>query len=80
MEAGLGVAVLPRLATPAAGHPIIRTVALSDPEVLRTIGIVRRHGAVVSPPAAQFLTMLLETWRSPAPVTHAGLEASPYTR
>jgi DNA-binding transcriptional LysR family regulator len=80
VEAGLGVAVLPRLATPAAGHPIIRTVALSDPEVLRTIGIVRRHGAVLSPPAAQFLTLLLETWQSPAPVAHAGLEASPYVR
>lgn len=65
VEAGLGVAVLPRLATPAAGHPIIRTVPLVEPEVTRTIGIVRRHGSVLSPPAGQFLAMLLETWRFP---------------
>lgn len=71
VEAGLGVAVLPRLATPAAGHPIIRTVALADPEVSRTIGIVRRNGAVLSPPAAQFLTMLLEVWRAPGPIDGA---------
>ena len=79
VEAGLGVAVLPRLATPADGHPIIRTVALSDPEVSRTIGIVRRHGAVLSPPAVQFLTMLLETWQSPAALARGDLKARPYS-
>ena len=67
VEAGLGVAVLPRLATPAAGHPIIRTIRLIEPEVSRTIGIVRRHGATLSPHASQFLKMLLEAWRSPSP-------------
>jgi DNA-binding transcriptional LysR family regulator len=64
VEAGLGVAVLPRLATPAAGHPIIRTVPLVEPEVTRTIGIVQRHGAVLSPLAAQFLAMLLDGWKA----------------
>ncbi|WP_312016790.1 LysR substrate-binding domain-containing protein [Bradyrhizobium japonicum] len=44
VEAGLGVAVLPRLATPAAGHPIIHTIQLAEPEVSRTIGIVRGTG------------------------------------
>src|SRR4051812_47133686 len=61
VKAGLGVAVLPRLATPGDGHPTIRTLALEKPEVTRTIGIVRRHGAVLSPPAAQFMAMLLES-------------------
>ncbi|HTW48624.1 MAG TPA: LysR family transcriptional regulator [Acidobacteriaceae bacterium] len=63
VESGLGVAVLPRLATPAEGHQIIRTVRLTEPEVTRTIGIVRRRGAALSPLASQFLEMLLETWR-----------------
>jgi DNA-binding transcriptional LysR family regulator len=63
VEAGLGVAVLPRLATPAADHPIIRAVSLVSPEVTRTIGIVQRHGAALSPPAAQFLAMLLDRWK-----------------
>ena len=66
VEAGLGIAVLPRLATPAADHPIIRTVRLIDPDVSRTIGIVRRRGATLSPPANQFLKMLLDTWQPSA--------------
>jgi DNA-binding transcriptional LysR family regulator len=64
VEAGLGVAVLPKLATPAAGHPFIRTIPLVEPEITRTIGIVRRHGAILSPPAAQFLEMLLDGWKA----------------
>ena len=64
VEAGLGVSVLPKLATPAADHPIIRTVPLVEPEISRTIGVVRRHGAILSPVAAQLLEMLLESWKS----------------
>jgi DNA-binding transcriptional LysR family regulator len=75
VEAGLGVAILPRLATPATKHPILRTVSLVDPEVSRTIGIVRRSGSVLSPPAGQFLDMLLETWRFTARPKDAGVEA-----
>lgn len=66
VEAGLGIAVLPRLATPGPGHPIIRTIRLTDPEVSRTIGIVRRRGASLSPSANQLLNLLLETWHRPA--------------
>ena len=62
VEAGLGIAVLPRLATPAPGHPIIRAIRLTDPEISRTIGIIRRRGAGLSPSASRLLTMLLETW------------------
>lgn len=60
VEAGLGLAVLPRLATPAGGHPVICTIPLVDPEIHRTIGILRRHGATHSPHATQFLRMLLD--------------------
>ena len=72
VEAGLGIAVLPKLATPAAGHPIIHTVRVVEPEVSRTIGIVRRRGATLSPHASQFLKMLLEAWRSPAGTSGQG--------
>lgn len=65
VEAGLGIAVLPRLATPAANHPTIRTVRLTEPEISRTIGIVRRRGATPSPHASRFLRMLLEAWQPP---------------
>ena len=64
VEAGLGVAVLPELATPAADHPLIRTVPLQQPEVSRTIGLVRRHGAPLSPAATQFYGMLLDIWKT----------------
>jgi DNA-binding transcriptional LysR family regulator len=62
VEAGLGIAVLPRLATPAPGHPIVRAIRLTDPEIFRTIGIIRRRGSSLSPSASRLLTMLLETW------------------
>jgi DNA-binding transcriptional LysR family regulator len=64
VEAGLGVSVLPKLATPAADHPIIRSIPLVQPEIVRTIGIVRRRRAMLSPGATQFLEMLLETWKA----------------
>jgi DNA-binding transcriptional LysR family regulator len=70
IEAGLGVAVLPRLATPPPGHPIIRRIRLIDPEVSRTIGTVRRRSAGLSPAANQFLNLLLERWRGGTPRTH----------
>jgi DNA-binding transcriptional LysR family regulator len=63
VEAGLGVSVLPRLATPAADHPFIRTIPLVAPEIVRTIGIVRRHRAILSPGATQFLQLLLDSWK-----------------
>lgn len=67
VEAGLGIAVLPRLAASAANQSTIRTVRLIDPEISRTIGVVRRRGAVPSPHAGQFLRMFLETWQPPNP-------------
>jgi len=73
VEAGLGIAVLPQMATPAAGHPILRSVRLAEPEVCRTIGIVRRRGATPSPHACQFLRMFLETWQAPAKLRLARL-------
>ncbi|TYL72009.1 LysR family transcriptional regulator [Bradyrhizobium cytisi] len=77
VEAGLGVAVLPRLATPAPGHPIIHTIRLIEPEVSRTIGIVRRRGATLSPHASQLLKMLLEAWRSPLRTSGQGRPRPP---
>jgi len=64
VEAGLGVAVLPKLATPARGHPILRTVPLVEPQVSRTIGLVQRRGATLPPAAAHFRSMLLESWKA----------------
>lgn len=64
VEAGLGISVLPKLATPQGDHPIIVTRSIRNPEVSRTIGVVRRRGGRLAPAAERFLEMLLGTWRS----------------
>lgn len=63
VEAGLGISVLPKLATPQVDHPIIVTRPIGNPEVSRTIGVVRRRGGRLAPAAERFLEMLLGTWK-----------------
>jgi DNA-binding transcriptional LysR family regulator len=63
VEAGLGISVLPQLATPQGDHPIIVTRPIRNPEVSRTIGVVRRRGGRLAPAAERFLEMLLGTWK-----------------
>lgn len=63
VEAGLGISVLPKLATPQGDHPIIVTRPIGNPEVSRTIGVVRRRGGRLAPAAERFLEMLLGTWK-----------------
>jgi DNA-binding transcriptional LysR family regulator len=62
VEQGIGVSVLPRLATPQDDHPFIVTRAITDPVVSRTIGIIERRSGRLSPPAARFRDMLLDSW------------------
>jgi drug/metabolite transporter (DMT)-like permease len=52
-----------RLAPPA-DHPIIVTRPIQNPEVSRTIGVVRRRGGRLAPAAERFLELLLGTWRN----------------
>ena len=63
VERGLGMSVLPRLATPPGDHPVIVTKAIGDPEVTRTIGIVERRAIRLSPAAQRFRDMLVSSWR-----------------
>ena len=62
VEAGLGISVLPRMATPQGDHPFLVTHPIRDPEISRTIGVVRRRGASISPAAATFMNMLIGAW------------------
>jgi DNA-binding transcriptional LysR family regulator len=68
VEAGVGISVLPRLATPQEDHPKIVTRAITDPTVVRTIGIVERRNGRLSPAATKFRDLLLDSWRSERPV------------
>lgn len=47
---------------PAEGHPTLVSVPLVDPVVDRTLGLVSRRGASLSPAAEKFVAMLLEQW------------------
>lgn len=57
--AGLGVSVVPSLSLPQTLYPALVGIPLSAPEIIRTIGLVSRKGASLSP-AAQALFKILQ--------------------
>jgi len=59
VEAGMGIAAVPRLAMPPDGHPILISVPLEKPVITRTVGLVRRRGRALSPAAHEFYNQLL---------------------
>jgi DNA-binding transcriptional LysR family regulator len=58
VEAGLGVAVVPRLALPRDPHPILVARPLTEPKIERATGVVLRRGAVPGPAARALLDLL----------------------
>ena len=60
VERGLGLSVLPRLATPPGEHPVIVVKEIGAPQITRTIGLVERRAARLSPAAQRFRDMLVE--------------------
>ena len=62
VEAGLGIAAVPRLAMPPADHPVLVSVPLVEPVISRTIGLIRLRGRQL-PPAAQQLHDMIRAMR-----------------
>lgn len=60
VEAGLGVAAVPRLALPPGEHPTLVCVPLVKPLVQRTVGLIRRAGRSLPPAAQQLYEQILE--------------------
>jgi len=58
VESGLGVAAVPRLSMPRKGHPLLVSVPIVDPEVTRTVGLIKRRGRSLSPAAEHLYEML----------------------
>lgn len=56
---GLGAAIVPRLSIPPGAYPQLRLIALTDPVVGRTFALLRRKGAVLSPPAQALHDLIL---------------------
>ena len=65
VEAGLGVAAIPSLAMPNRDHPLLVSVPLVDPVVVRRIGLIRKKGKTLSPAAQQFYDFFIEMHRRP---------------
>lgn len=57
VEAGLGVAAVPAMAMPDDGHPLLVSVPLVEPAVVRRVGLIRRHGRTLSPAAQQLFDL-----------------------
>jgi DNA-binding transcriptional LysR family regulator len=58
VEAGLGVAAVPRLSMPRKGHAALVSVPIVEPQVTRTVGLIRRRGRTLSPAAEHLYDML----------------------
>jgi len=66
VEAGIALAVVPRLAVDAAGSPGVVAVALRDPGVVRRLGVVSRRGVPLSPAAEALMGLLRRHFRQQA--------------
>ncbi len=66
VEAGLGVAAVPRLAMPPGEHPILVSVPLKEPVITRRMGLIQRRGRSLSP-AAQHLYAMFADLRKKRP-------------
>jgi DNA-binding transcriptional LysR family regulator len=65
VEAGLGVAAVPAMAMPGKDHPLLVSVALTQPVVTRRVGLIRRKGRTLSPAAQQMYDFFTEMRRAP---------------
>lgn len=69
VQAGVGVTLLPGLATVALPPPLV-ALPLADPACIRQVGILQREGRIQSPLAIAFqqhLTTAIEQWRDAVP-------------
>jgi DNA-binding transcriptional LysR family regulator len=60
VEAGLGVAAVPLMAMPAADHPILTRVPLTDPQVMRSVGLIKRRGRTLTPAALELERLVVK--------------------
>lgn len=60
IEAGLGVAAVPSIAMPVAPHPILTSVTLTEPEVVRQMGLLKRRGRTLTPAALELERLIRE--------------------
>jgi DNA-binding transcriptional LysR family regulator len=59
VDAGVGIAILARSTLQEGTHPRVRRISIARPTVSRTISLIRRRNASLSPPAQAFHELLL---------------------
>lgn len=59
VEAGMGIAAIPRLAMPPDGKGEILSIPLVDPTISRTVGLIRRAGRNLTAAAQQLYDQIL---------------------
>ena len=64
VEAGLGVAAVPQLAMPPAGHATLAGVKLEHPRVTRSLGLISRRGRPLAPAAQQLYNLIHQAGKS----------------
>lgn len=60
IEAGLGIAAVPSIAMPLTNHPILASVAVIEPEVVRQMGLLKRRGRTLTPAALELERLIRE--------------------
>ncbi len=63
VEAGIGIAAVPAMSMPRPEHSLLTSVPLTEPEVRRTVGLIRRRGRIQSYIAAELETLITEQYR-----------------
>jgi len=76
VTAGVGTAILPLSTIQEGTHPSVRGIALVRPSVARTISLVRRRNATLSPAAQAFYEMLADSQSVPGRSLAAQRKAS----
>ncbi|PIJ55397.1 LysR family transcriptional regulator, partial [Erwinia sp. OLMDLW33] len=71
VEAGIGIAAVPAMSMPRSGHSVLTQLALTDPVVKRTVGLIRRNGRMQSWLATELENLITEQYHSPSSVAHS---------
>lgn len=62
VEAGIGIAAVPAMSMPMSEHSVLTHVALNEPVVKRTVGLIRRSGRMQSYVAAELEKLITEQY------------------
>ncbi|WYX62531.1 LysR substrate-binding domain-containing protein [Achromobacter xylosoxidans] len=77
VEAGLGVAAVPQLAMPPAGHATLAGVKLEHPRVTRSLGLISRRAAPWRRRRNSSITLSTRPAKAPSVVPPSNPEAAP---